>query len=619
MEIVKTSFEACVHHVCAAIAKNTVQGFRGRSVASLLTAPLALVAGRVVAVAASAFWVVTQTVMVLPDIIGLSTSLASSSQAGLTVSFFKKSATVYGLYFKTMSAQLALTAASCLVPELTHYKLKLHKSLYSLQLQTFIQTLSDFPHVGKYIRKTFPSIDSLVTLCMRLGISDAEWKSALIANIKEEYKNNPMVGYQYLTTHTDRFQEMFKKTIISLAAVKLDALQANGTFHLHFVTGLDPIIWEAFADHLQDATKLRLIELLKKDIVDLEVNKTFLFLHTLYTKMHFRSLRSTQVLRNLLEHMKNARSDLIKRGVFSAEDIASQYGPSHDAVNKLGLLRFFEQATITEGDNPQITFGKAVLTEGHHFFGKKERFVEVKRMVDFTKEESEAIVQHIIGNEKVVLSPLALETYRILCAFYGELAVRMNNDHIEDKRQVPWAQAFIADLLAVVDELMAKKKNNATTAVDWLMEKTPTEADIVLQHELSLLQARQAASRAGIPLPILQARIASLSHTLAGADPEEKPILESQISDLKKILAAQKPPLTPQEMKRLSELALQVEALEQAKPVTVALMIDYLQANKLIDSGLPNWWQPYFSQDPAHEKCALTRQGAIKLIALLGY
>ncbi len=438
MEVIKTSVGAYVHHICAELTKREVQGFRGRSVAAFLAAPVALVASRVVAVAAHAFWTLTQTILVLPDIIGLTALLGTSSQAGLTVSFCKRATHVYGLYFKAVAAQFALGTLACVIPEITHYKLELHKSLFSLQLEAFIQTLPDFPHISKAVRKNSGSIESLALLAMRLNISDDEWKRALITKIKAEYSNTPGDGYKYLFTESDVFQKIFKKTICELATEKLNQLHAAGTLHQNIITGISPVVWITLQDDLNMGTKVRLVELLKHDISDLEVNRFFLDFFKHVTGCTYRSLRTTAVLKNLLEHMKLARQELIDKKSFTADEIADQWGASYDAVTQLGLLLFFKAATI-EGD--EITFGTTTLSKGYHFYGKKDEFIKVKRWLDAVKGEYESLYQHIIGNSNANLSPNAMLAYHVFGDFKAAV-ISMNNDGLEKKCEISWGDAF---------------------------------------------------------------------------------------------------------------------------------------------------------------------------------
>lgn len=436
MHVIKTSFESSVHNICAELAQEEVKALACKSVASIVTFPAYALATRVIAVAAHIFWTANEVVLFLPRMISLTVGLAVSEKASLSREYFQRAAHVYGLYFKTLGAQFTLGTAACIVPEFSHYLLELHKPLFTLQLDTFIQTLPDLPHVQKDIRKGCNVIDSVIALYRRLGLTDDDWRQALTTAIRDTYRSNPQSGPDYLNTESQVFQEAFKRTLFFFISFSLNEKQAKGELNAELIDGLHPDIWRNMRDYLEPDTQIQLLNLLKDTIIDSEVNPHFLRLYKFFTGFEYRNVNSTTVMRSLLDCMIEAKDALIRNKKFTKDDVESYMALSPTTLD--GIVRLLTKANLVGDD---ITFGNVTFTEDFHFFGAKAMLVECARAVKaLTQGEKAALYELCCNTDGVQQSQNVKLAFRLLQQLKMEIIdKKMNNSDLDKDSTIDWS------------------------------------------------------------------------------------------------------------------------------------------------------------------------------------
>lgn len=446
MQVIKTSFESTIHNVCAELVHEEISGLQRFSIGAVVTAPVYALTARVIAVAAHALWIANEVVQFVPRMIGITIGLATCDQAALSRHFFQRAARVYGLYFQTLGAQFAVGSLACVIPEFSHYLLELHKPLFALQVETFIQSLPDLPHVQKEIRKSYGPVDSLVQLYQRLGLTNNEWRQALTTAILSSYRDNPKLGPDYLTTDSKLFQEAFTNTLFFYAALKLNEKQERQQLTVDIVNGLHPDIWRHMKDYLEIGTQIKLIELLKETIVDHEVNNHFLYLFKVLTGFTYREPATVAVLRMLPEKMTESRTKLIQDQKFSQEDIESYMSLSPMTLD--GIVRLIDSSRLSNANPPAITFSHAghdvTFTQDFQFFGAKPMLVELKTAhARLTAEEKATLYQLCCDTDGVQPTARTREFFQMLQLAKMELFdKKMNNTDLDGDSTVDWSAPF---------------------------------------------------------------------------------------------------------------------------------------------------------------------------------
>lgn len=446
MQVIKTSFESSVHNVCAELVHDEISGLQRLSIGAVASVPVYALAARVVAIAAHAIWIGNEVIQFLPRMIGITVGLATCDQAALSRHFFQRAARVYGLYFQTLGAQFAVGSLACVIPEFSHYLLELHKPLFALQVETFIQSLPDLPHVQKGLRSSYGPIDSLVQLYQRLGLTNNEWRQALTTAILSSYRDNPNVGPDYLNTDSKLFQDAFTNTLFFYSALKLNEKQEKGQLSVAIVNGLHPDIWRHMKDYLEIGTQIRLIELLKETIIDHEVNNHFLYLFKVLTGFAYREPATTAVLRMLPEKMKESRAQLIRDKKFSQDDIESYLSLSPMTLD--GIARLLESSRLSNANPPAITFSHAgsevTFNQDFQFFGAKPMLVELKAAhAMLTPEEKATLYQLCCDTDGVQPTARTREFFQMLQLAKMELFdKKMNNADLDGDSKVDWSAPF---------------------------------------------------------------------------------------------------------------------------------------------------------------------------------
>lgn len=446
MQVIKTSFESTIHNVCAELVHEEISGLQRFSIQAVVCAPVYAVTARVVAVAAHALWIGNEVIQFLPRMIGITVGLATCDQAALSRHFFQRAARVYGLYFQTLGAQFAVGSLACVIPEFSHYLLELHKPLFALQVETFIQSLPDLPHVQKGLRKSYGPIDSLVQLYQRLGLTNNEWRQALTAAILSSYRDNPKSGPDYLNTDSKLFQEAFANTLFFYAALKLNEKQEKGQCTAAIVNGLHPDIWRHMKDYLEIGTQIKLIELLKETIVDHEVNNHFLYLFKVLTGFTYREPATVAVLRMLPEKMTESRAKLIADQKFSQEDVESYMSLSPMTLD--GIVRLIDSSRLSNANPPAITFSHAgrdvTFTQDFQFFGAKPMLVELKAAyARLEPQEKATLYQLCCETDGVQPTARTREFFQMLQLAKMELFdKKMNNTDLDGDSTVDWSAPF---------------------------------------------------------------------------------------------------------------------------------------------------------------------------------
>ncbi len=442
MQVIKTSFESTVHNVCANLVQEEMAGLGCRSVGAFISAPVYAVSARIVAAVAHTFWIGHEVILFLPRMIGISVGLAMSERASFTPSYFQRVGQVYGLYFKTMGAQFALGTMACVMPELSHYLLDLHKPLFSLQLETFIQTLPDLPHVQKEIRKSYGPIDSVIKLYRQLGLTDEIWRQALSMAILNTHSSDPKVAPEYLTTDSKAFQEAFKNTLIFYIATKLNQKMEKGEFSKELIEGLHPDIWRHMRDYLEPATQFRLIQLLKETIINHEVNPHFLYLYKYLTGFDYRPQEAVAVLRLLSQSMRASAVELVRANKFSADDIENYTALS--AMTLDGIVRLLDGANLPAGQPETISFNGFTFDRDYHFFGAKNMLIETKQaLLELNQQERTQLYRLCCEEEDLQVAAKVKSCFGLLQMVKIEIIdKKMNNTGLDAESSVDWAAAF---------------------------------------------------------------------------------------------------------------------------------------------------------------------------------
>ncbi|MCE5293369.1 MAG: hypothetical protein LLF94_01985 [Chlamydiales bacterium] len=447
MHVIKTSFESKVHNICADLMQREITAISQFSIGSVVKVPVFAITARVVAATAQAFWIVKQTIHFFPHMIGIGVGLAMSEKATFSRQYFQRAAGVYGLYFKTLGAQMALGSVAILAPEISHNVLELHKSLFSLQIEAFLQTLPDLPHVQKDIRKGYAPIDSVVHLYRRLGLPDEDWRDSLRMTIQNAYQSDPHIGAKYLSTDSKELREAFMLHLFYFAACRLNDMQKKGQFTKAIVEDLHPDIWWHMKDFLEPETKARTISHLKEVVVDYEVNPYFLYAYKNFTGFNFRKPETTQVLNLLLAKMGESRDVLIATKKFTIKQIENYETLSEITLD--GIVRMFDASHLLVEDPTTIVFttaGKTEVTFNHSwdFFGAQKLLVQVKQALNQLDAAGKAeLYAFCLGHSAEGASLPVKDAINLLQKLKGDVIdKKMNITDLDDASKIEWHRVF---------------------------------------------------------------------------------------------------------------------------------------------------------------------------------
>ncbi len=439
MAIIKTSLEAAVHSICADIIHHERVAFEKKSLVSLVTVPTFALTARVIAAASHVLWLVHETVNFLPRILRITYGLSEQSPSPLSPQFFHKAGSIYGLYLKTVGAQFITATLAVVAPEISYGALELQKPLFALQLEAFLQTLPDLPHVQKHVRAAFPAVDTLAALYTQLGFSNTQWKKALHRTIKKISDFDPIQASQFLTTKTKLFQEAYYQALASLVCERLNQYQRENRLDRGVIEGVNPSVWTTIQGFMRDETKEQLILLLKETIPDAENNNHYIALHKQIVS-EYRTIDALLGCQVLFEKMKEAREELIDKEFFTKDDIIAMYGESYDAVITLGILRFVESGTLRE---QSITFTakderRCSFSRDLQFFGEKKAVFSAKQLLlTCSPQEKEQLLQIIAGKE-VACSQKVTQCYQLLQG----IKTRTVDKKIASENTISWAAVF---------------------------------------------------------------------------------------------------------------------------------------------------------------------------------
>lgn len=450
MQVNKASFEARVHTLYSELVHKEMDGFRCTSVKALVRTPIYAVSVRVTALFCHAYWVTYHVVHFFPKMIGIGIGLAVARPVGLP--FYQRAAHVYTLYFKTIAATFVLGSLACVIPEITHYSLELHKSLFSLQLKAFVETLPILPHVSKSVKVNHT--DSLALLYSRLHLSDAMFKNDLLYNIKAAYELDPKLASNLVTTDSKEFQDLFKQTLIRLTAAKLNQLQEQNRLSSKMIEGLNSFdLWKAMMARLDPRTRLQVIELLAQCIPNPEGNKEFTTLYSLYTGFTYRDPKSVSVLRQLVTHMIEARDALLEAKKFTKSEVADFY-TALNPITLLGILRLLDSASLA-GKN--IRLGDALFTKDYHFFEQKGNLVLLKeKLLVLTHGQRDELNARCSTDDYIELGAPAKECYNLLWKLKSQIDQKTHNRGLNEASSVNFMEVFAID---VDDEEEVKAAN----------------------------------------------------------------------------------------------------------------------------------------------------------------
>ncbi|MBS0634543.1 MAG: hypothetical protein JSR37_03675 [Verrucomicrobia bacterium] len=162
--------------------------------------------------------------------------------------------------------------------------------------------------------------------------------------------------------------------------------------------------------------------------------------------------------------------------------------------------------------------------------------------------------------------------------------------------------------------------------VDWILDKTPSAQDLALRQDLDKLLSQRASLEQKSSNPTLEKKLDNLKTQLQNSE-ADKALIESQMKQLEALLNAQKahmPSPSPEALRdlnsKISFIKSQLRIIDQFKPLSQQVILEYLRDGNFIDTQNPNWWQDYFTADPTLQQTAtLTRPGALLLLTHLGY
>ncbi len=465
MQVNKASFEARVHALYSDLVHKEMDGFRSISVKGLVKTPVYAVTVRVAALFCHAYWVSCEVVLFFPKMIGIGIGLAVANPAGCKLPFYQRAAQIYTLYFKTVAATFTLGSLACVIPEITHYALELHKPLFSLQVKAFVETLPHLPHVSKVVLAHYAGMDSLATLYGRLKLSSDMFKNDLLHSIKAAYEKDPRAASNLVTTDSKEFQELFKQTFVRLSAAKLNQLAEQQKLTWQKIQGLNPDIWRALMGRLDPQARVQLIELLAQNLQNPEGNKEFIALYSLYTGYSYRDPKCVAVLRLLLIKMEEARDLLIKGHKCRMSDVANY--SAYNQMMLFAILRLLDSATVV--DAKKITFGDVTFTENFQFFGKKAVLVTLKeKILGLSQEQRQELDNRCSTDADIEISQPARACYNLLGDLKIEIDKKTQNRQLNPASSVNFMQAFDIeeDDVALLRQLLTKMKEAREVVTD---------------------------------------------------------------------------------------------------------------------------------------------------------
>lgn len=374
-----------------------------------------------------------------PRLILASYNRASSRRAELSTQLLYRVMYVNALVVGVFFAQLGCLALAATLPEFGYQHLKMHKQLFKVQREVFVESLSDFSDLNFCLAP-------VTQLWDRLGLDEREWREDVKRVISRQHfpafiHHENVLGHVACEIIASRLaqaiDERFSQNELT-HALERGFLALPRTMRSLIVTNIG-----------NEALHARLVEL----------DPTML-----HAAQHvdragasiIRPLVTKKLSKWFLTQMKVARDELLKNGRHSQDAIASCSDGALEAVTSIGIVRWLDSATLS-ADGKRLLFQKSAservaLADEQQFFGALERLIGLKQLlhaIDQDATKKQALIERLSFSDAVEPSPLwdddeVTVCFKEIVAFRIEVIERtcMTNRGLSEEEKIDWHDAF---------------------------------------------------------------------------------------------------------------------------------------------------------------------------------
>jgi hypothetical protein len=195
---------------------------------------------------------------------------------------------------------------------------------------------------------------------------------------------------------------------------------------------------------LSPETKARVVQLFIDNTPDYEVNRYFLSVYKNIYGCTYRDPGAVTVLRLLYDKMIESRTELMRRGKYSQDQI--EYFEAQIPMTLDAIVRLFDTANLTNDEPPHLVFPGATFTQDHQFFLAKSALVELKRkLMALTPQERNYLYERCCDNEQELgQTDNARSAFNFLQTIKMQVFdLGMNNEGLGPESRVEWLNAFV--------------------------------------------------------------------------------------------------------------------------------------------------------------------------------
>ena len=438
------------HTTIAAMVELEAKHIRGRSVTGLLSAGVCAICARVAGAVCGALWLSSEALYTVPRLISIAmTTIKQREEDENKGQTFVKIMNVWSGVCKTQVLQGLGFVAATTVPELL-YAFDGKKTFYHHHVETFVNTLSDFPHVDDVMFASFGQdvLQPMAKLWLSLGRTNEEFKLFLKQTLRKEMQKND--SFDLFDVTSLGFIRFFFKTITKEITSIIQEKTNQNTLYPIKLEGLNPLYCNMMYSDLSPDSRKQIFEVRP----DLEEN---LEMHTEEVNIYFEAMhgfkfRPPQMVafsNILLDKMKAVKNDFVRDRVFTVDEIEEMGQTPYSAIVCHGIYYMALQAEVKNSGEMIFTTRsgkKAVLKNDKQLFDARPALSELHHELKQLNSAQNAVLLKLLQfkEEATIDDPLIQSCFnKIVAIRHGLIEAHvMKNDGLRDEDQTPWVEAF---------------------------------------------------------------------------------------------------------------------------------------------------------------------------------
>ena len=409
---------------------------------------------RIVAIANTSLFMMTDVVLFLPRVAVVTWDLASSNEIETGIEFFEKIAKVYVLAIIRLTLQGASFIGAIVLPEFVYGELKMQERLFEIELEFLLATMPKFPSVSYQMAISDTAFTEFGKIWKNIGLSDDHWQKQFVQEVREKRRQDSRDGSELLSFDYTALNGISSKIFIDNIIKQLNVLFQNNALEKKHVENMGATSFIRLQTKMPLRIQNKIIELnpdVQNEIDQAEAEREE------SSRYDYRSSKTIRMCNAFLTEMKKARKYLLDNKIFSQEELETCKDEPFSSVICIGLVNFIEAAKLSE-DEKRLTFyhtdfSPITLGVEKQFFGSFERLLLLKKTVKSMNA----------AQKKALIERLCFSNARVMAAF-------RSISHLQDDSIVKKCYAIIGDLERNVIEKPAMRMQgvSAEAQTPWI-------------------------------------------------------------------------------------------------------------------------------------------------------